>query len=122
MAAQARRAGGLLVGGPNGCVWTNNVLPWLRCTRDPDHFVTQMGSAQAAYNGAELSELSHALREIADAALSVDDAAFVADVDGGRLGPYAIINAMARRLWKTPEAAAVVPNVQPSIAKRRRMA
>jgi hypothetical protein len=127
VAVKAQKAGGLLTGGPNGCVWTNDVLPRLQCTCNQDHFVTQMGSAQAVYNRSQLSELVCALRDCngdtPDApVMPADDAAFVVDVDGGDLGPYAVLNAMARRLWKTPEAAAVIPCTLPPIAKRRRVA
>ncbi len=124
----ARAAGGLLVGGPHRCVWVTDVLPRLRCDRDPEQFVVKMGVSRAAFNRVQLLKLVRALRDV-PYPLPLDDAAFVSDVDAGAKGPYAVLNAMTRRLWKTPEAAAAAaasaissPSLSsPGVAKRRRL-
>jgi hypothetical protein len=124
VACMTRAAGGLLLGGPQHCVWVTDVLPRLRCDRNPKHFVVKMGVGRAAYNRAQLSKLVRALRDV-PYQLPSEDTAFVADVDVGAMGPYAVLNAMTRRLWKTPEAAAsVVASASVSGgggAKRRRL-
>jgi hypothetical protein len=121
----ARKAGGLLAGGPQNCVWAAHVLPRLRCDRDPRHFVVKMGNHRAAYNRTQLPKLARALRDNekyprhSPTPLPADDAALVADIDASIMGPFAVLNAMTRRMWKTPEAAAVAATDDG--AKRRRL-